>query len=342
MTESTKQFNWDICGHHKIADFLQLSIINDQLVHAYLFVGPTHVGKQTVAEKFMASLYCQNQDEAVPCGQCSWCRQLEKKIHPDVYYVNRQINEKTGKWRKDIAVEQIRSLKIKLQQGTLLNSYKIALVPQAELINLSGFNALLKLIEEPTSKTIIILITDDLSKIPATVISRCQVLRFLPVGFKAIKEYLISHNYNQDIEKITALACGRPGTALSLAENQELLHSYNEAVKNFIDLAEADLPKRINMAENLISWSRDESANTDSLRLLLNHWQVALRDIMLVHYEQEFLITNQSFALALGKLKNKISLFKINFLIKKINQGLGYLAYGVSSKNILENIIIHF
>ncbi|MBP6943182.1 MAG: DNA polymerase III subunit gamma/tau, partial [Candidatus Buchananbacteria bacterium] len=78
------QFKWSICGHERNQDFLQASIQRDQVAHAYLFWGPSHVGKQTTARTFAQTLLCEDATVR-PCGTCSGCRQFLNGNHPDVY-----------------------------------------------------------------------------------------------------------------------------------------------------------------------------------------------------------------------------------------------------------------
>lgn len=114
QTVGQSQFLWEVCGHEKIVNYLKSSILNRKISHAYIFAGPEHLGKHTMALKFIKTLYCQGRGDYRPCGDCPACRQVESGTHPDIYRLKKIINEKTGKWRQEIIIDQISELKIQL------------------------------------------------------------------------------------------------------------------------------------------------------------------------------------------------------------------------------------
>ena len=102
-------FNWPVIGQEKIVKFLQKGLANEKLAHAYLFTGQQHLGKQLVVDSFIASVLCHDYHlqnklkiKELPCGECAFCQQLKKKIHPDVYFLNLEED------KKNITVEQVR------------------------------------------------------------------------------------------------------------------------------------------------------------------------------------------------------------------------------------------
>ena len=106
--DDNSRFNWPVVGHLNIVSYLQGSIDNDSISHAYLFVGSPRLGKMTVAKNFVDSLICENLHQApadsrtIPCGDCNGCRQVKNTIHPDVFWLSREVNDKTGKIKKKI------------------------------------------------------------------------------------------------------------------------------------------------------------------------------------------------------------------------------------------------
>src|SRR3989344_1191746 len=170
-----KQSKWPIVGHSHIVSYLQNSLNNLKLAHAYLFVGLDHVGKAAVAGYFINSLVCQNLEVealAVPCGECQSCRQALSGNHPDVYWLARELNEKTDKLKKNISIEQVRQLQNKLSLRSFLNSYKIAVVSEAQTLSAEAANSLLKTLEEPSARTVLILLAENLARLPQTIVSR--------------------------------------------------------------------------------------------------------------------------------------------------------------------------
>lgn len=330
---------WDICGQDKIVDFLTTAVSNGKVSHAYLFSGPAHIGKYSLAKEFAAAILCAKGINA--CRECFNCKQLKNNSHPDIYTVERMIDEKTEKLKKDITVEQIRDLKNRLQQSSFLNGYKIAIISEAQSINNNAANALLKILEEPSPKTIIILITDDLKKMSATVISRCQVLKFLPVKTKEIEKYLQSKGATpSESSKLARLAIGRPGIALSFLQDKDLLGSFNQDVRSFFSMVDSNIDKRFKDIEKIIDWDKDESLNLKKLNVLLDNWQLVIRDFLLIKTENDFLISNGDFGEAFNSHKRYFSAEKIINVMKNINYARLLGRQNINSKSILENLIL--
>ena len=340
MKTANQQFNWDICGHENIVHFLQSSINSQNVSSSYLFAGPSHLGKETVARKFIASLLCTTKEKNLPCGGCLNCRQLQSGLHPDFYTVAKEINIKTEKLRREIVIDQIRNLKYKLQQATLFNGYKAALITEAQLMNLNAANALLKVLEEPTKNTVIIILADDLTNLPQTILSRCQVLRFLPVAKGEIKSYL-EKTKAKDADLIARQAHGRPGLALTLANDKEFAKANKNNIESFFKASQTDLNSRLTLLDKLVDWDKDEAVNVSRLNTLLEAWQTVIRDIILIKSANEPLVANAKHLAELKELSATWNFLKIRFILSKISQCSDYLFSNINSKSVLENLIIN-
>lgn len=186
----------DIIGHKNITSFLEKSVKNGEISHAYLFYGPSHLGKKAVASHFAEVI-------------------LGRPIanHPDVYLVGRERDEKESKLAKNISIEQIRELERKLSLSSFLNSYKIGIIEEAETMSEEAANSLLKTLEEPTPKTVIILLSTSTSALPATIVSRCQTLKFLPVAKEKIYDHLLNLGAGRDEARdLSGISFGKPGS----------------------------------------------------------------------------------------------------------------------------------
>lgn len=332
---------WEICGHDKITDYLKLSIAGNHVSHAYVFAGSANLGKEATATKFIKALYCQGKGEYSPCGECPACRQINSRVYPDVYYLKRLVDEKSGKLKRDITVEQVRELKAKLSQSTLLRSWKIAIIEEAEALNGNSANSLLKVLEEPTAKTVIILITSDISRMPKTILSRSLVLNFLPVKRETIKDYLLSREMPEDkADKLARLALGRPGVAIELAENAEALSEMQKNFDDFYQLFSSDLSGRFKHLDALIAWEKDESLNIKKMIRLLDNWQAAIRDLILIMNHNEAGLANlrTSQTAIAAKPIGWGRILNANLLIAEAKK---MFDFNISSKNIMENILIN-
>ena len=165
-----------------------------RLAHAFLLIGAQHAEPLNFAHRMAATILC-SQLLQNPCGECKSCRLLNSKKHPDFFYLH---PDKAG---GAIKIDQIRELHTLVFTSPQLGKHRIVIINPADKMNTAAANALLKLLEEPPSSLIFILIAENLSAMPATVISRCQQWRF---SFAEILEsdYLsIGESYPSDSER---------------------------------------------------------------------------------------------------------------------------------------------
>jgi len=182
-----------------------------RLPHAVLLVGPPEIGKLELA-RWLASLVLCSGSEA-PCGRCPSCELLAAGNHPDLMVCG-LLEDATS-----ISVEQIRGLIETMALKSYLGGSKVAILSPADKMNTSSFNALLKLLEEPPDKSLLILAASRLEALPVTVASRCQRLR-LPVPARtAALAWLGAREPGRDWNLALDLAGGVPARALQLAAN---------------------------------------------------------------------------------------------------------------------------
>lgn len=251
----------EIIGHEKVLSFLEKSLKNGQLSHAYVFVGPDGVGKTAVAEWLVKKVLGSAGFE-----------------HPDVSVLNRLIDEKTEKIKSEIVVDQIRKLRERLSMSGFLGGYKFAFIEEADALNTEAANALLKTLEEPTKNTTLILRATSPDSLLPTIISRCQVIRFTPVGREKIVEGLITRGVvRKEAEAIAALSSGCPGYALRLLRDEETRALEETSVQQFIEIIDSPLSARLAKAA---AWlPKDETNKKEQLKNLLDRWEWLLREV---------------------------------------------------------------
>ena len=341
MSETTSdQRQWPIIGHSNIVTYLQKSLKSLGVAHAYLFVGPDGVGKRQVAGYFGGSLVCRELNNfgkvKVPCGSCDGCRQAMRQTHPDIFWVSRELNEKTEKLKKNIGIEQIRQLQNKLSLGSFMNTYKVAVIEEAEKLSLEASNALLKTLEEPSPKTVLILLASNLDNLPKTIASRCQVLRFLPVGSQEIYEHLVALKIDKKKAKIlAAISYGRPGLALNFLNDQDAYHLYLEDVRQFTILIKSGTLDRFKIIGEI------SKLDNDSLKTLLNTWLKMVRDSLLLRNGSAAYINHLNFQTDLNSLSTYDNGKLLN-AIAEIEKAKSYIDQNVNTKLILENLALTF
>ena len=157
----------------------------EKLLHAYILSG----GFDATAERawYMAAAALCESRTSRPCGVCRHCRKAAERIHPDIAVVERRIDPKTGKARKELVVDQIRAL---IADASILPneaSGKVYIFPAADEMNGNAQNAFLKLLEEPPRGVTFLLCTERPNALLPTVRSRCAEVR-LPSGKSADAE----------------------------------------------------------------------------------------------------------------------------------------------------------
>ena len=170
-----------IIGHSTQIEYLDRLIDNDLVPHALLFSGPKGVGKRSVARSFAAKLLTGSEDNA---SREHSLKLIAAGNHPDLIFVNPDPE------KQEIYVDDVRELCSKLMLKPYCSPYIIAIIDQAELMNLSACNALLKTLEEPPSASKIILTTSAAHRVPETIVSRCQPFFFGELEFEDLRELI--------------------------------------------------------------------------------------------------------------------------------------------------------
>ncbi len=322
----TIEYNWPSIGNDKAIEFLNRSLLSDKIAQTYVFIGPEELGKSTIALAFARNL--QGDYDG---------------FNSDLYI----LNPEPGK--KGIGIEQVREFIKMLNMSSFLNSYKIGLIKEADLLSEEAKSALLKTLEEPKDKVIIILLVTTEESLPATILSRSQKLYFYPVPAATIYDYLIA-NYkaNRSLAKDLAnLALGRPLKAIRYLENPEVYKTYLEAAESFLSLFSLDLNARLKVLDTLFTdKTYSKQATSDALDILLMA-EGLLRDLLLLALEQKDRLQHLVISGALekslaglpGETEDKIK--GILNRMKFIAQAKEYLEANVNPRLVLEQLIVN-
>lgn len=147
----------------------------DRLPHALLLTGPAELGKLGLARAFLADVLCRSPGDGGACGHCDGCLQYAAGSHPDLHELGFEADDK-GKLRTQIVVGQVRRLSEKLGMTARQGGWKVALIHPADAMNNNAANSLLKTLEEPPARSLLLLVTSRPASLPATIRSRCQQL----------------------------------------------------------------------------------------------------------------------------------------------------------------------
>ena len=310
----------EIIGHEKVLDFFAKVVSNDSLSHAYCFVGLEQLGKQSVARKLSAKLLEVEAEKL--------------NMNPDFSFVEQQIDEKTGKTKRDISVDQVRDLREYLARKSFTGGYRVALVDRAEKMSIAGANALLKTLEEPGEKTVLFLITKDESRLPSTIRSRCQTIYFHPVAREKITSWLEKRGLGKsEAEEAARLSQGLPGRAYNWLEDEEEYERYKKEADRFLSLINKPFFEKIKIVDDLFGDKTDHIAARENLHQVLGIWQVLSRDLL---YNSIGL--KESTIHHVKEDWNKETLMKVENGINKAREMLGK---NIHPKLLIENILLN-
>lgn len=357
MKNEKSKFNWPLVGNGQIIDFLGKIIDNSRKNEAiangaYIFSGQKDLGKATIANYFAQSLLCrerQNVKSVLPCGVCPACSQFmagssqENKtdnvgnIHSDLTVLKKEAD------KKNITIEQVRELIRHLNMSSFFNSYKIGIIREAETLSEEAANALLKTLEEPKNKVVIILLANDVESLPETIISRCQVLRFYPVAPDTIYDYLVSDckTSRSMAKNFSHLSLGRPALAIKFFQDKDFYENYLEIAKNFLQLMREDLNNRFSIVELAAGKKASGQNLVGGALATLEIWQAMVRDMLLLLNNQNDIIQHINLQAELNYAKNRFKTGDLINLLRVFETARKQIVANVNPRLALENAAIN-
>lgn len=192
-------------------------IATDRLPHAFLIAGPVDTGKTQLAEEIAGRLLCTGSHHDEPaCGQCARCHLLTAGTHPDLYQVGLEDS-------RQIKVEQIRELIHWAQQTSQQGGRKVCILHPAEAMNIAAANAFLKSLEEPPADTVLLLVTDQPSRLLPTIRSRCQLIPSENPPREMALQWLSQHYSGETtLDLLLEIAGGSPLRAINVVTEDYL------------------------------------------------------------------------------------------------------------------------
>lgn len=297
----------DFVGNSKICHFLLSALEKKCLGNTYCFVGPEGVGKNTLARR----LACEFLG----------CSEEKLDAYPDFFYLTRALDEKTGKKKKDILVEQTQTLRNSLSNCSWLKGGKVAIIDGAEYLNDGSGNSLLKILEEPSLNSLIILLTENDDLLLSTIRSRAQMIKFATVPEKEIAEALIKEGcWKERAFELAELSWGRPGRALQLFRNPQFASDYFSEIIRFDKIDRAPVFQSFKEMENILSEKGDSIKTKENLLPILDVWTMQCRKNMLEQRDAE-----KNFA-----------------RIERISQAKEMLDTNTNTRLIIEQLLLNF
>ncbi|MBF0491261.1 MAG: DNA polymerase III subunit delta' [Deltaproteobacteria bacterium] len=246
----------NILGHEKTLKHLLQLAASNKLPHALLFCGPEGIGKSLVALHFVQKMFCAGSE---PCQKCPTCLRVQEKNHPDLLWIEPE--------KEVIKIEKVRQMKQWLSLKPLEACRKIIILRDAHALPPAAANALLKILEEPPSDVLIILITAFPNALLKTILSRAQKIYFQPLSPNQTAQVLALKNHvpNSELLRTHALS---PGQWLSL--KSEALELIEKQILPALNSKPRQLLQLLNVAQEI---SGDAETEKSVLTLLLWEWR---------------------------------------------------------------------
>jgi DNA polymerase-3 subunit delta' len=328
---------WQVIGQTRAVSLLKHSLESGALSHAYLFVGPQHVGKMTLALNLAQALNCQADDK--PCLECASCKKIKASAHSDVQVIGLDYNEEEDTERKLIRNEQIDGILHDASLPPFEGSHKVFIIDGAELLSIGAANRLLKTLEEPEAKVVFILLTTNENRLPKTVVSRCQRIELQPMAIAEETKALIEKvKVNPEQARLLAgLSHGCLGWAITAADDEKILEKRNEELDQIIGMIKGDYEERFAyVAKMAAGFSQNRRLVYDTLDRWLDYW----RDLLLVKLDCADMITNIDKKDELMKMAGRYSLARIRDYIKSIESAALQLKQNVNARLALEVLML--
>jgi DNA polymerase-3 subunit delta' len=214
-----------VLGHDAVIERFRRGLAHDRLAGAYLFAGPAGVGKRTLALKLAQALLCEQSPDALEiCGRCASCRMVESGAHPDLDYLAKPAEKSFIPLElligdRDHRMQEGLCHRISLKPAR--GGRKIAILDDADYLNQEGANCLLKTLEEPPPRAMIVLIATGASRQLPTIRSRAQLVLFAPLADDDLAALIVAQGLAPDAAaaaRLAAQAGGSISTALQMSE----------------------------------------------------------------------------------------------------------------------------
>lgn len=303
------------------------------LPHALLLSGPENTGKAEFAHTLAALLLCSNTtgDSIAPCGQCHSCRLIAANTHPDLIQVGLETLE-GDKQAREIKVDQIRMLCRRLSQTSQFGGYKIAIIQPADRMNRNAANSLLKTLEEPPEETLLFLVSSQPSLLPATIRSRCRLVKLPPPPMETAVEWLRRQFPNQDAESLLVAANGAPKLAVTLAGGDFLKERRNQLESLKLIAARRQSPIAV-----AAQWQK-----VLPVPLLLKWWLAWICDLISLGMGEPGHVENMDLQKDLQALSARIDLHALFAFKDRLQQSSKAIAGSVNIQLLLESLLLQW
>lgn len=227
----TPRTNTKLFGHDEVEASLLRDIASGKLAHGIILSGRRGIGKATLAYRLARTLLAGNPDMELPETHPVFSR-IAAGSHADLLVIEQEYDEKKEELANDIKIEQAREIPKFLAMTAGESAWRVVIIDSVDAMNISSANAILKILEEPPPRTVLLLISHNIGRLLPTIRSRCRLINLQQLCAQDFRQALRHAMPGLDSEEISALSIlsgGSVGTAIELHE-KGALELYNETL----------------------------------------------------------------------------------------------------------------
>ena len=327
---------WDTVGHDRAVAALQRGLDSDRVSHSFLIAGPPQVGKTTLALDIARAVNCESDES--PCSECGQCRRISSGMHPDVRIVGLE-KARSGRLRTLIGIEQVRDVQREISLLPFEGRYRVLIFENAELFSEEAANSLLKTLEEPPERVLMVLAGTNARALLPTIVSRCRLVQLRPVPAATIADLLAERKglSTDRAREIAGLASGRVGWAVQAAEDPDMLKRVSNVLDEVESVVRSPLAERFDYAASLADrFPRDRRSVYSELELWLSWW----RDVLLVGQQKTELVSNVARIESLSQAAEHLPPTSVTNAIRTVMRTTFLLERNVSPRLALEGMML--
>jgi DNA polymerase-3 subunit delta' len=323
---------WPVIGHDWAVALLQRAVESQHQTHAYLFTGPEHIGRRTLALALARALNCTSAP--APCDMatqdpppCRACRLIAAGNHPDMRVVTPD--------GASIKIDQIRALQHDLALSPVEARFRVAIIDGMELATTEAANALLKTLEEPPAYVVLALIAPEPENLLPTIVSRCQPIPLRPLAVDQVRQALASQ-WNADAQQadlLAHLAGGRLGWAVGALQDETVLQTRATRLDDLVRLTGAKRVERFAYAEEMAG---NQAAALDTLTL----WETWWRDVMLLAAQSQTALVNTDRLSTLKQHAERFGAARARAALAAIARAVWQIKHNANARLTLEVLLL--
>jgi DNA polymerase-3 subunit delta' len=340
----------EIIGHRRVVSLLSRAVARGSVPPSLLFAGPEGVGKRSVATALAQAINClqpiRNQRPAAlsvaaeleqdACGTCAACRRIARSTHPDVIVLE---PGDSG----SIKIDSVRDIIDRAQYRPFEGRRRVVIIDHADALTEDAQSALLKILEEPPSASVFLLVTSAPDALLPTVRSRCPRLRFGRLSAGDVAEALTrDHGYAEaDARAVAAEADGSIGRALE-AEAADVAAARSTAEQWLTKSARsADAPTRVQMAQAFFDRKSLPAVERARLAACLRAMSSLLRDVGILSTRADArMLANADLKGALERLASAYDSARAMRAFTAVDEAIGALERNVSPKVVADWLVL--